>query len=59
VVVGVPDELRGEVVKAILRLKEGEVATGEELRRFCREHMADYKLPKQIILVDSLPGTDA
>ncbi len=58
-VVGVPDELRGEVVKAIVRLKEGEVATGEELRRFCREHMADYKLPKQIILVDSLPGTDA
>jgi len=54
-VVGVPDELRGEVVKATIRLKEGEVATGEELRRFCREHMADYKLPKQIIFVDSLP----
>jgi long-chain acyl-CoA synthetase len=59
IVVGVPDELRGEVVKAIVRLKKGEVATGEELRRFCREHMADYKLPKQIVFVDSLPGTDA
>jgi long-chain acyl-CoA synthetase len=57
-VVGIPDELRGEVVKAIISLKEGEVATEEELRRFCREHMADYKLPKQIIFVDSLPKTD-
>ena len=57
--VGVPDELRGEVVKAIIRLKEGEVATEEEIRRFCREHMADYKLPKQIIFVDSLPETAA
>jgi long-chain acyl-CoA synthetase len=58
-VVGVPDELRGEVVKAIIRLKEGKVATEEEIRRFCREHMADYKLPKQIIFVDSLPETAA
>jgi acyl-coenzyme A synthetase/AMP-(fatty) acid ligase len=57
--VGVPDELRGEVVKAIIRLKEGKVATEEEIRRFCREHMADYKLPKQIIFVDSLPETAA
>jgi len=59
VVEGVPDELRGEVVKATIRLQEGEVATEEELRRFCREHMADYKLPKQIIFVDSLPPTTA
>ena len=59
VVVGVPDELRGEVVRATIRLKAGEVTTGEEIRRFCREHMADYKLPKQIIFVDSLPETAA
>ena len=58
-VVGVPDELRGEVVKASIRLKKGEVATEEELRRFCREHMADYKLPRQIMFVDSFPGTGA
>ncbi|MDI6815231.1 MAG: AMP-binding protein, partial [Dehalococcoidales bacterium] len=56
-VVGVPDELRGEVVRAIISLKEGEVTTEEEIRRFCRQHMADYKLPKQIIFVDSLPKT--
>jgi len=38
-------------------LKQGEVATEDEIRRFCRQHMADYKLPKQIIFVDSLPKT--
>jgi len=58
-VVGIPDELRGEVVRAIISLKQGEVATEEEIRRFCRQHMADYKLPKQIIFVDSLPKTAA
>jgi len=58
-VVGVPDELRGEVVRAIISLKEGEVATEEEIRRFCRQHMADYKVPKQVIFVDSLPKTAA
>ena len=56
-VVGIPDELRGEVVRAVISLKEGEVATEEEIRRFCREHMADYKVPKQVIFLDSLPKT--
>jgi len=56
-VVGVPDEIRGENVRAYISLKAGEVATAEELRRFCRKHMADYKLPKQIMFLDSLPKT--
>jgi len=56
-VVGVPDELRGEIVRAYVCLKKGEVATEEEIRHFCRGHMANYKLPKQIIFLDSLPKT--
>ena len=56
-VVGIPDELRGEVVRAVISLKEGEVTTEEEIRRFCRKHMADYKVPKQVIFIDSLPKT--
>jgi long-chain acyl-CoA synthetase len=56
-VVGIPDELRGETVRAIISLKEGKVATEEEIKRFCREHMANYKVPRQIIFVDSLPKT--
>ena len=56
-VVGVSDELRGEVVRAIISLKKGEVTTEQEIRRFCLERMANYKVPKQIIFVDSLPKT--
>jgi long-chain acyl-CoA synthetase len=54
-VVGLPDEIRGETIKAIISLKVGEVATEPEIKHFCREHMADYKVPRQISFVDSLP----
>ena len=56
-VVGVPDEVRGEVVRAAISLKEGESITEQEIIRFCREYLANYKLPKQIIFKDSLPKT--
>ena len=56
-VVGIPDELRGEVVRVVLRLKAGETATEQEIRRFCLKHMANYKVPKQVIFWDSLPRT--
>ena len=56
-VVGIPDELRGEVIRAIISLKAGEVATEQEIKRFCLEHIANYKVPKQVIFLDSLPKT--
>ncbi|MFC2060413.1 class I adenylate-forming enzyme family protein [Chloroflexota bacterium] len=56
-VVGIPDELRGEIVRAAVSLKKGEVATEQEIKRFCIENMASYKLPKQIMFLDSLPKT--
>ncbi|MBI4187023.1 MAG: AMP-binding protein [Chloroflexi bacterium] len=58
-VVGAPDTLRGEVVVAFVRLREGEAATAEDIRHFCRDHMANFKLPRQVIFVDSLPKTAA
>ncbi len=57
IVVGIPDRLRGEIVGAAISLKEGEVATEQEIRQFCQEHMADYKLPRRIIFTNSLPET--
>ena len=54
-IVGIPDELRGEIVRAVIVLKPGETATEQEIRQFCQERMADYKLPKQIIFADALP----
>lgn len=56
-VVGVPDEVRGEVVRAVISLKRGESITEQEIIHFCREYLANYKLPKQIIFMDSLPKT--
>jgi len=56
-VVGIPDELRGEVVRAVISLKAGQAATEEEIRRFCRKRMADFKVPRQVIFMDSLTKT--
>ncbi len=59
IVIGIPDKVRGEIVGAAISLKEGEVTTEQEIRQFCQEHMADYKLPKQIVFTNSLPKTVA
>ena len=53
--IGVPDEYRGETVKAFIVLKEGETATAEEISAFCRERLAAYKVPKIIEFRDALP----
>ncbi len=57
VVVGIPDELRGEVIRAVISLKAGETATEQEIKRFCLERIANYKVPKQVLFLDSLPKT--
>jgi len=56
-VVGIPDELRGETIRAFICLKEGEVVTEPEIKLFCRQHMADYKVPREVVFTDSLPKT--
>ncbi len=53
--IGVPDEYRGETVKAFVVLKEGESATEEEIIEFCREGMAAYRVPRVIEFRDDLP----
>jgi long-chain acyl-CoA synthetase len=54
-VVGVPDKIFGEQVKAVLVLKPGETATADEIREFCLNHLADYKVPKFITFMEVLP----
>jgi long-chain acyl-CoA synthetase len=54
-VIGVPDEYRGETVKAFVVLKEGESATEEEIIEFCREGMAAYRVPRTVEFRDDLP----
>ena len=55
VVVGVPDEVRGENVKAYIVLKAGQTSTPEEITEFCREQLAPYKVPRLVDFRDELP----
>ena len=56
-VVGVPDAKRGETVKAFVVLKEGQGATVEEIRDFCKERLAPYKVPSLVEFRSELPKT--
>ena len=56
-VIGVKDEVRGEVPKAFVIAREGMTVDEKELRQFCRENLAGYKVPKHIALVPDLPRT--
>jgi long-chain acyl-CoA synthetase len=55
VVVGVPDPVRGENVKAYIVLKAGQSSTPEEITEFCREQLAPYKVPRLVDFRDELP----
>jgi len=53
--IGVPDEYRGETVKAYIVIKPGESLTEQEVIQFCREKLAAYKVPKVVDFIDALP----
>ncbi len=52
---GVPDQLKGEIVKANIVLKPGHMITEEQIIEFCSHRMATYKIPRAIKFVDSIP----
>jgi len=54
-VVGVPDEIMGEEVKAYVVVRPGETLTDEEVRRFCRNNLASFKVPRYVEFIDQLP----
>jgi len=56
-VIGVKDEVRGEVPKAFVIARDGNTVDEKELRAFCRDHLANYKVPKYIEVVPDLPRT--
>jgi acyl-CoA synthetase (AMP-forming)/AMP-acid ligase II len=58
-VFGVPDEEWGERVHAALELHPGETLTADEVRSFCRQHLADYKVPREISIHERLPRDSA
>jgi len=56
-VVGVPDDYRGETVKAVVSLKPGSAASPEELIAHCKAQMAAYKYPRLVEIRAELPKT--
>ena len=59
-VIGVPDEIRGQVVKAVIVLTKGTEGTDElkkEIQTYVKEHTAPYKYPRVIDFVPDLPKT--
>jgi long-chain acyl-CoA synthetase len=58
-VAGVPDERKGEAVKAWVVLRAGAAPTVEELRAYSREKLAPFKVPSHIEFRESLPKTMA
>ena len=56
-VVGVPDRHRGEVVKAFVHLRDGANLTSGELRRFLKDRLAPFEIPRQVEFRDVLPKT--
>ena len=56
-VIGVPDEKFGEEIAACILLAEGETATADEIRDFCRGKLAHFKIPRYVKFVDEFPMT--
>lgn len=54
-VIGVPDELHGEEVKAFIVTRSGNEIDAKNLREFCKDRIANFKIPKYFTFVDSLP----
>ena len=54
-VIGIPDERLGEVGMAFVVLRPGATVTGADIIGWCRDQMANYKVPRVVELVDELP----
>jgi len=54
-VIGVPDPDWGQEPKAVIVLKEGEMATADEIMEYCREKLSSFKRPRAVVFVDALP----
>jgi acyl-CoA synthetase (AMP-forming)/AMP-acid ligase II len=54
-VVGVPHDVLGEDIAAAVTLRPGASATPDEILAFCREHLADNKVPRTLLILDAMP----
>ena len=55
VIVGIPDDIKGEAPKAFIQLQEGETATEAEIQAYCKSKMAPYKVPVAVEFIAEVP----
>jgi len=58
-VIGVPDRIKGQAILAMIVLKEGTQGNKEEFLGYCKENMPDHRVPKTILLRDTIPRNPA
>jgi acyl-CoA synthetase (AMP-forming)/AMP-acid ligase II len=58
-VIGVPDERLGEVGRAYVIPRAGSTLSADELIAWAREHMANYKVPREVVITEDLPRNGA
>ena len=58
-VVGVPDDVFGEVAAAFVVRRAESTVTGDDLRRFCVHQVPSFKIPARITFLDALPRNEA
>jgi amino acid adenylation domain-containing protein len=58
-VVGVPDEILGQAIKAFVVLKEGIILSENDILRYCQKNLEDFMVPKDLELVETLPKTES
>ena len=56
---GIPDDDLGEAVRAVIVTKPDKELRAEEIMRYCSEHLADHKVPKEVQFTTALPKNDA
>jgi acyl-coenzyme A synthetase/AMP-(fatty) acid ligase len=57
-VIGVPDEILGQAVKAFIVLEEGITLTEKQLQNECQSRLENFMVPKYFVTVPTLPKTD-
>jgi len=58
-VIGVPDEEWGDTIHAVVQLEQGQALEAQEIRNFCRDKLAGYKIPRTVVFADELPYSPA
>ncbi len=55
--IGVPDPVRDEAIELVVSLRQGQLATSEEIIDWCRGRLSPFKVPSVVVFVDELPRT--